>query len=103
MIENRGDVYWIKLIEIELGEYAGPILLSSIMEKTLSGKYDLKYFNFLTEKAAPYQNFTLYFKLISLWSNRSWAKGLRCSNKGASQGDHTAEYPTKSSAVAWLG
>ena len=57
--ERRGDVYWAKWKEIELGEYNGPKLLSSAIDKIRSGEYNLKYVNILTEKAAPYQNFAL--------------------------------------------
>lgn len=58
--KKRGDVYWAKWKEIELGEYNGPKPLSSAIDKIRSGEYNLKYVNILTEKAAPYQNFTLY-------------------------------------------
>ena len=56
----RGDAYWTKWKEIELGEYTGLKVLSSTVDKILSWEYDLKYFNVLTEKVAPYQNLALY-------------------------------------------
>ena len=58
--EHIGDVYWTKWKEIKLGEYTGLKVLSSTVDKIRSWEYDLKYFNVLTEKAAPYQSLTLY-------------------------------------------
>ena len=58
--KDRGDVYWTKWKEIEKEEYTGPKVLFFAAYRIQSGEYDLKYFNVLTEKAAPYHNFTLY-------------------------------------------
>ena len=58
--ERRGDVSSAKWKDIELGAYNGPKPLSSNSDKIRYGEYNLKYVNILIEKAAPYQNFTLY-------------------------------------------
>ena len=58
--DRRGNIFWTKWKEIELGECTGPKRLSFTIDKIRLREYNLKYINILHEKAAPYQIFTLY-------------------------------------------